>query len=86
MNHHPSTHRVLVKPTARSRYDVDVYGQPRILSKWEVILYAVARPLVIGVIIGYGLAISVVAVRESSPHELQAKAGPSQVKSLESQS
>jgi hypothetical protein len=41
-----------------SRYDADVYGQPRVLSRLEVVLHAVAWPIIIGVLIGFGLAIS----------------------------
>jgi hypothetical protein len=39
-------------------YECDFYGQPRLLSQWEIIAYALARPVLIGVVLGFGLAIS----------------------------
>jgi hypothetical protein len=68
-----------------SRYHVDIYGRPRILSKLEVTLYALARPVVIGVVIGFGLAISLLAIHNPStlnPHETT---GQSSVTSLETE-
>jgi hypothetical protein len=49
-----------------SRYDNDVYGRPRILSRWEVILHALAWPVVIGMSIGYILVISLFVVHNFS--------------------
>jgi hypothetical protein len=45
-----------------SRYHVDAYGRPRPLSRREVILHGLAWPVMIGVIIGYCVAITVAAV------------------------
>jgi len=73
----------LFKWNAVSRHEVNAYGRPRILSKWEVILHALALPVVIGVVIGYGLAISVLALHNPSTFQPRDKAGQSQVASLE---
>ena len=71
--------RSIFKWNAVSRYDVDAYGRPRILSKWEVIFHALAWPVVAGSVIGFGLAIFLVAVQDPSPLKPQEKSGQPQV-------
>ena len=69
--------------SAVSRYHVDVYGRPRILSKWEVTLYALARPVVIGAVVGLGLAIALLVIHNSAMPSSREKTGCPQVASLE---
>jgi hypothetical protein len=66
-----------------SRYELNVYGCPRVLSRWEVIVQALAWPVLVGVVIGYGLAISLVAIHDSSMSAPQSKASPSLVEAQE---
>ena len=55
------------------RYDRDIYGQPRMLFPYEVMLHGLARPVVIGVILGYCLTISVVAAQDYGLLNFQTK-------------
>ncbi len=55
------------------RYDCDVYGRPRFLSRYEVMLHGLARPVALGVILGYCLTISVVAAHDYGLLNFQAK-------------
>jgi hypothetical protein len=55
-----------IEPMIKCRYSVDDFGRPRILSRFEAMLYALARPVVLGVILGYGVAIATVGI----PHLL----------------
>ena len=64
---------------AVSGYHVDDYGRPRILSAWEITLHALARPIVVGVAIGFGMAIFTLATHSSSTLNLQEKATRTQV-------
>jgi hypothetical protein len=66
------------------RYSVDLYGRPRILSDWEAILHALAWPAIIGVIIGFSLAISLVILHSPSPISAQQQPKPTWMASLES--
>ena len=75
--------RPIIEPVVVSRYHVDVYGRPRILSKWEVILHALAWPVMFGVVIGYSLAISLVVMGNFSSERPQEKADQPYVTSLE---
>ena len=43
-----------------SRYEVDIYGRPKVLSRWETVLYALAWPAVVGLTLGFGFAILLV--------------------------
>jgi len=78
-----------VEPIAESRgvsgYHVDIYGQPRALSKLEVALYTLARSVVIGVIIGYGLVISLVVIHNTLTLNAHKTTGQSSVASLETE-
>ncbi len=49
-----------------SRGQVDDFGQPRVLSSLEVVLHRVARLAVIGTVIGFALAILLLA-RQTAP-------------------
>jgi hypothetical protein len=69
--------------SAVSRHPIDIYGQPRILARWEGILYALAWPVVVGVVIGFGLIIALLVIRDPSTSQSQKKAGESRVASLE---
>ncbi len=73
----------LFKWNAVSPYDVDAYGRPRILSRWEVVLHALAWPTVAGVAIGFGLAIALLAIDNSSTLKEREKAGQTHVESQE---
>jgi len=79
-----------VEPIAKlrieSRHDTDDYGRPRILSKWEAVLHALAWPILIGVILGYGLSISLAVVHAAAGPERQAKSSQLPVEFLEDQS
>ena len=75
--------RPIIDPSVVSRYDVDDFGRPRILSKWEVILHALAWPAVAGVVIGFGLVISLIVIHNSSALEPREKAGQLQIASKE---
>lgn len=77
--HREATARSIFKCNAASPYEVDDFGQPRILSRWEVILYALAWPAVIGVVIGFGVAIALLVIHNSSRLEPQESASQSQV-------
>jgi len=70
---------------AVSRYDVDDYGRPRILSRWEVILHALALPAIAGVMIGFGLAIALLAVHNDSTPKPQGKVSQPQVAFLDAE-
>jgi hypothetical protein len=48
----------VVEPVILSRYGVDDFGRPRILSPLEVMLFALARPVVLAVTPGFGVAIA----------------------------
>ena len=69
----------IFKWNAVSRYDVGVYGQPRILSKWEVILHALAWPAIAGVVIGFGVVIAPLVIHNSAAPKPQESAGQPQV-------
>ena len=69
----------IIEPSVVSRYKVDDYGRPRILSKAEIIFYDVARWTVIAVVIGYGLAIALVVIHNSSALKPQEKVSQQQV-------
>ena len=69
-----------------SRYHVDVYGRPRILSRWEIILHALAWPVVVGVLIGYMLAISLFVIHNFSMLKMQKTAAKPPVESQEASS
>jgi len=70
---HREEARPVIEPSIVSRYKVDDYGRPRILSKAEIIIHDVARWTVIAVVIGYGLAISIVVIHNSSVRQPQQK-------------
>ena len=53
-------------------HSFDLYGRPRVVTGWEATLYSLARPTVIGVAIGFALAIIVVATHTASPSQTQA--------------
>jgi len=55
------------EPKLVSLYHADVYGRPRVLSRPEVILHAMARPVIIGVALGFAVAIAMLAHHQSSP-------------------
>ena len=67
--------RTIVERRVVSRYSVDDYGCPRILSKWEVTLHALALSTVVGVVIGFGLVILLVAIHNFSTLKPQGKTG-----------
>jgi hypothetical protein len=66
-----------------SRYKKDAFGRPRPLSSLENLLHAIAWPVVIGVTIGYALAIALVALQDASAHGSQATKSPSRVEAKE---
>jgi hypothetical protein len=73
--------RITFSSRAVSPYSVDDYGRPRLLSRMETFLHAIAWPVIIAVIVGYGLAISFVALEKT--HQLrnvviQAQRAPAQ--------
>jgi len=68
----------IIEPCVVSRYKVDDYGRPRILSKAEIIIHDAARWTVIAVIIGYALAISLVVIHNPSMLQPQQKATQAQ--------
>ena len=61
----------------------DENRKPGILSELEVILHALAWPVMIGVVIGYSLAISLVVMGNFSSERPQEKADQPYVTSLE---
>jgi hypothetical protein len=63
----------IIEPSVVSRYKVDDFGRLRTLSKAEIIVHSVARWMVIAVVIGYGLAISLVVIHNSSALKSQEK-------------
>ena len=69
----------IFKWNAVSRYDVDAYGRPRVLSKWEIILHGLAWPAVAGVVIGFGLAIALLVIQNPSTLDARESAGQPQV-------
>jgi hypothetical protein len=71
--HRQATAEPIAEWRVVSPYHVDDYGRPRILSRLEVTLYALAWPVVIAVVIGYGLAISFVVIRNPSVLQPQQK-------------
>jgi len=73
----------LAEPRVVSRYHVDTYGRPRILSKWEITLHALAWPVVVAVACSFGLAIFVLAAHNSSTLKPQESASQSLVESQE---
>jgi hypothetical protein len=66
-----------------NRYSLDVYGQPRILTGWKAILYSLAWPTVIGVSIGFGLAISLAVIHTTPFATSQQKHRSQQIAALE---
>jgi len=77
------------KMDARSFVDphsLDVYGRPRVLTGWEAILYSLARATVIGVAIGFALAISMVAIHTSLSLKTQSGSDRLQVAAREASS
>jgi hypothetical protein len=66
-----------------SKHSVDVYGRPRTLTGWEVTLQVLAWPTVIGVALGFGLAISLLAIHTPSSLNPSQKPSLPQVTSLE---
>jgi len=70
----------VIESGIESRYDLDDFGNPRILTRWEATLHAVAWPVVLGVALGYGLIIFVFAYHDNfSNLKLQGKAIQAQV-------
>jgi len=70
----------VIESRIESRYNVDDFGNPRILTRWEATLYAVAWPVVLGVALGYGLIIFAFAYHYNFPNlKLQGKAIQAQV-------
>jgi len=58
--------RPIAEQRVVSRYHLNDYGHPRVLAEWEVILHALAWPVMIGVVIGFGLAISLIVIHNPS--------------------
>jgi hypothetical protein len=76
----------VIEPSVVSPYKVDDYGRPRILSNAEIVLHDVARWTVIAVMIGYGLAIALVAIQNfSALQPRQVASQPRQVASQETE-
>jgi hypothetical protein len=71
--------RPIVPRRVVSRYDVDLYGRPRILSPLEATLHALAWPVMLGVAIGFGIAIGAIAIHNTSKLPSQEKADARQV-------
>ena len=44
------------------KHSLDAYGRPRILTGWKAVLHTLAWPAVAGVVLGYSLAIALVAL------------------------
>jgi hypothetical protein len=85
MAHREAAADPIVELRVVSRYHVDIYGRPRILSKLEVTLYAPARPVAIGVVIGFGLAITLLAIHNPSTFNPHKTTGQPPVTSLETE-
>jgi len=66
-----------------SRYDVDVYGQPRILSGFEVFLRNLVVSITVAAAIGCVLAIAVLVIHDPSILKLREPATQPPVTSLE---
>ena len=57
-------------PIIVSPYEVDDFGRPRILSKFEVAFHSLAWRVVVGLLIGVGLAAGLLAVQKAvTPQE-----------------
>jgi len=70
-------------PIIVSPDEVDDFGQPRVLSKFEVAFYSLAWRVVVGLLIGVGLAASLLAVQNAVNSQPQFKATPPNIKSTE---
>jgi len=75
--------RPIIEAMVVSPYKVDDYGRPRTLSRLEILLHAMAWPVVIAVVIGYGLAISFTVIHNPSTLQLREKIAQSQLASQE---
>jgi len=59
-----------IEPVIVSPYEVDDFGRPRILSKFEVAFHSLAWRVVVGLLIGVGLAAGLLAVQKAvTPQE-----------------
>ncbi len=68
------------------RYEPDMYGRPRVLSRWEAVLHSIARPVVVAVVIGYGLAILLIATQHAQKFVPTTKTTQSHIESKEIES
>ena len=71
--------KTIIDPTRR-----DLYGRPRIVTGWAAILYSLARLTVIGVTIGFALAIFLLFLHTSMPLKTQSGLSHIPVASTES--
>lgn len=69
----------IIEQRVVSRYHFDDYGHPRILSEWQIILHALAWPVLVGVVIGFALAISLLLIHHPSTPKPQESASQPQV-------
>jgi hypothetical protein len=68
-----------------SRYEVDVYGRPRILSGFEVFLRNLVVSITVATAIGCVLAIVLLVIHDPSILKLRETAAEPPVKSLEAE-
>jgi hypothetical protein len=68
---HAGSEVIVPRQSVVSRYDLDFYGRPRILSTWEIVAHELARPILLGVALGFGLAISLLYANPFSPRQAE---------------